>query len=154
MRAGTRLAAALAPLWAGFAAPSAVSQQAAAVGGVDLTLDGCTLVVSRPDSRRSFDLPAQNACDFHRNRDRSLRVVTFRGRNVLLVESARRESAPRPGADPGGCETRLFPVVLSASDVVVLTEPVAVAACPPFRWDEKVFTAAAEKAIETGAGTR
>ncbi|CAA9263064.1 MAG: hypothetical protein AVDCRST_MAG04-2716 [uncultured Acetobacteraceae bacterium] len=154
MRAGTRLAAALAFLWTGLAAFSAVGQQAAAVGSVNLKLDGCTLVVSRPDFRRSFDLLAPSACDFHRNRDQSLRVVTFRGREVLIVESARRGSAAQPNAGPGGCETRLFPVVLNSSDVVVLTEPIAVAACPPFRWDEKVFTAAAEKAIEMRAGER
>ncbi len=154
MRAGTRLVAVLASLWAGPVASPAAGQQAAAVGGVDLELDGCTLVVSRPDFRRSFDLPAQSACDFHRNRDQSLRVVTFRGQEVFLVESARRGSAAQPSAGPGGCETRLFPVVVSSSDVVVLTKPVAVAACPPFRWDEKVFSAAAEKAIEMRAGGR
>jgi hypothetical protein len=79
-------------------------------------------------------------CQFHQGRDGMVRVVASQGKQYILVESARRVKDPAQG-----CITFIRALAIALRTVRVSPHVSRVATCPPFQWDEMMFTALFEK---------
>jgi hypothetical protein len=102
---------------------------------LSLSSEACMLTYTAPHVEGSIDLQLPPPCDFHRSLDGKVRLISLRETDILLVESSR----PNP-KHPSDCETRIQGIKLTAQRVVVSRGVSRVAACPPFQWDEKMFT--------------
>jgi hypothetical protein len=74
-------------------------------------------------------------CQFHLDRDGDVRTLAVADAEVAVVEHA----APDPES-PKDCDTRLQALRISGRDIRASEYSDRVAACPPFQWDEPVFT--------------
>jgi hypothetical protein len=102
---------------------------------LSLSSKGCKLTYTAASTEGSIELQLPPPCDFHRSRDGKVRVISLRETDIILVESSRPNSKY-----PGDCETRIQGIKLTAQQVFVSRGVSRVAACPPFQWDEKMFT--------------
>jgi hypothetical protein len=95
----------------------------------------CILTWTGPRGSAELSVGISSPCAFNRDQDGMIRLVgTARGR-VALVES----SLPDPDR-AGSCITHVRGVLVAADGAVSLSPHISmVAACLPFRWDEKMF---------------
>lgn len=96
----------------------------------------------------NLDLPEQ--CDFHRSPGGEVRVFptdfyrtkkrpipkAYRDQQIILIEYSQPV-----GTTPNECRTELQAVKIVKSQLVKSTKMANLAACPPFQWDAKNFTA-------------
>lgn len=96
----------------------------------------------------NLDLPWQ--CDFHRSPGGNIRVFptdfyrtkkksipkAYRDQQIILIEYSQSV-----GTTPNECRTELQAVKIVKSQLVKSTKMENLAACPPFQWDAKNFTA-------------
>jgi hypothetical protein len=107
------------------------------VGDITLTLaaETCVLQWQRQDRPDSLTLAMPPPCQLHRNKDR-LRIKTVGRVHYVLIESSR----PHPEL-PRDCITFVRSLRIEGTDVKVSPHMTKAAACPPFQWDDMMFTA-------------
>lgn len=95
----------------------------------------CQLTSMSQHQRSVFALSIPWPCDFHRGTDSKVRIYMHRGAAIALIESSR----PHPSL-PKDCETELQAMKVRKGVVSVSKHTDKVASCPPFQWDQKMFT--------------
>ena len=73
-------------------------------------------------------------CAFHLDRQGAVRVLPHKGQSVVLLESSLV-------VDPANCVTHLQALRLLRTGVKLSESHDRVASCPPFQWDDMMFTA-------------
>lgn len=99
------------------------------------TLKGCELIYASPSKQGHFELQLSPPCHFHRHHDGKLRVMSFDKMEVMLVESSRPDSNY-----PKDCYTQIQAVRVMDQQVNISQHVAEVATCPPFQWDEQMFS--------------
>jgi hypothetical protein len=133
-------------LSAGVAAQADVSSSSAteAVSGIKLAIvEGspeCLLRWENAGESEEIGLQVPSPCQLHRGPGGEVRVKTSGGKQYVLIESASRQAGAAQD-----CITFVRALVIEASAVRASPHTARVAACPPFQWDEKMFTALFEK---------
>lgn len=84
---------------------------------------------------RQLELRIPWPCDFHRNLKNELRIKTLDNVAIVLIEASLRHPTMIDS-----CDTRVQAVKFFKQEVIVSEYVNEVAACPPFQWDDKVFT--------------
>lgn len=84
---------------------------------------------------RQLELQIPWPCDFHRNQKNEVRIKSLKNTKIVLIEAASRHSTLT-----GSCDTRIQAVKFSKQKVIVSEYVNEVATCPPFQWDDKIFT--------------
>lgn len=114
----------------------------AQVAGVQLKLSEqaglCQLRALGGSEPQEMTLKIPWPCSFHRTDQGDVRVVVRAPYATLLVESSQPERDPQRAGD---CDTYVQALRIRQSAVEASTVADRVASCPPFHWDEKMFTA-------------
>lgn len=126
--------------WCGGVQPAPVDPvRQATLGHWQLSLHDhagrCQLHSQAPRSPRREVLTAIPwPCSFHIDRRGAVRVLQHKGQSFALVESALV-------VDPSNCVTHLQAVRATRASVKLSESHDRVASCPPFQWDDMLFTA-------------
>lgn len=107
--------------------PPAESAELAAKG------DRCVLTWAGENGREELAVGIPFPCAFHREPGGAVRYHLMGSRRLALIE----HSTPDPAR--GGCLTTIRGVAFDGEAVALSPGLEKVAACPPFRWDEKMF---------------
>jgi hypothetical protein len=95
----------------------------------------CGIRYSRNGEVKTIAMNIPWPCDFHRALDGEVRKKKTTGSLYLLLESSNKY----PGSD-GSCETHIQGIKLGGDLIVSSEYHDKVASCPPFQWDDKMFT--------------
>ena len=106
-------------------------------GKIDIASDSARCVIAWSGKGRAEDLvvdiPAP--CALHKDLEGSIRFFDKGGRRIALIES----SAPDP-ARGDSCITHVRGVIFDENGAELSEGISKLAACPPFQWDQKMFT--------------
>jgi hypothetical protein len=116
-----------------------IGRTVAEIAGYTLSLHnhvgGCLLHYSGTAAAGDIKLQIPWPCQFYLDREGEVRTLAVADAEVAVVEHA----APDPES-PKDCDTRLHAVRISGRGIRASEYSDRVAACPPFQWDEPVFT--------------
>lgn len=99
--------------------------------------NGVCAVISRSNGgeTKTYQAGIPWPCNFHKNKSGSVRITRNRQYEYLLIESSKPA-----GENSRDCETHLQSIRAQGEQLQVSQHQEKVASCPPFQWDEVLFT--------------
>ena len=115
--------------------PKILDERQADIGETSMTLREDSGKCLLDTNANSFRLDIPWPCDFHRGPDDAVRTMTFDDTLIFLLEN----SKAHPDL-PDDCVTQVQAVKAIDGGWQASEYTDKVAACPPFQWDEMMFT--------------
>lgn len=97
--------------------------------------DRCTIIWTGSSSSRELAVGIPAPCRIHKDLSGKVRYRMQDGRSIALIES----SSPDPSRG-NSCLTQIRGVRFDHASVTLSGGVSKVASCPPFQWDDKMFT--------------
>ncbi len=104
---------------------------------VQSNVTGCVVVWSGGGAVQSLNVGIPGPCDLHRNLSGEVRIHKEENRSIVLIE----HSVQDPTRGGKTCITEIRALAFDAAQVTLSRSTSRVANCPPFQWDQMVFTA-------------
>jgi hypothetical protein len=123
----------------GSAAPTSTAEKALVDGHqIELTENRITVTTSRRDLR-VFDLKSTAPCRLHRDPRGNVRTLTAARPKVVLIECT-TETMRSADGKRRLCDTKIHGLVFGADGPSLAGRTQSVGMCPPFQWDDHMFT--------------
>jgi hypothetical protein len=103
---------------------------------VQPNVTGCVVVWSGGGAEQSLQIGIPGPCDLHKTLGGDVRVHKDKNRSIVLIE----HSVPDPTRGGKTCITEIRALAIEAGQATVSRSTSRVASCPPFQWDQVVFT--------------
>lgn len=97
----------------------------------------CIVVWTGASGRQEINTGIPAPCAIHKTLKGELRVYRDGNRSVVLIET----SVPDPSRGEKSCITQIRGLAYDAQSATLSKHISRVASCPPFQWDQKMFTA-------------
>ncbi len=97
----------------------------------------CVLIWTGHDRQQEIAAGISGPCALHKTLKGEIRYYKDAGRNIVLIES----SQPDPSRGIKSCITNIRAFAYDEQSFVLSAHTSRVASCPPFQWDQKMFTA-------------
>lgn len=93
----------------------------------------CQLIYG--DTQAKINTKIHWPCNFHRSSGGGIRFLKIQDYQILLIESSRPHAVIK-----GNCLTEIQALKLFSNKITMSNYSDRVSVCPPFKWDEKMFT--------------
>jgi len=124
-----------------FAAAIAVSLSTSAANAETIEVKAgnseCIVLWTGEASSQEINVGLPAPCALHKTLAGDVRVYKEKTRSIILIET----SVPDPSRGEKSCITQIRALAYSAKTATLSKNISRVASCPPFQWDQKMFTA-------------